>query len=403
MAGKNRGFKAKPTRSSRAAQLSVPGTHDDDQPEQLEGDESPEGIENYPLDDLLIRSEARTIQDVLRRIDANKIDLDPEFQRAFLWKVKEQSKLVESVLMRIPLPVFYVAENDNGDLVVVDGRQRLTTFRRFQRNELKLDLAGREQLNGKTFENLDSKLQIRFEDGQLIFYIIGAKVPERVRLDIFERVNGGTPLTRQQMRHALYSGEATRLLTSLAAMELFKKVTGSSVSSDTNVRAMKDREVVNRFLAYYQLGWRQYAGAAYDDFLARALRETNDVVREQKVIMDRSKSREKAKNAFMSSLRLNQAIFAEHAFRKSLTISKGKRSAFNLALFDVFSATLARYDEQSLSGAQMKAIYAGTKKLLGNRKFRDAVSFATLEARNVQIRFEMTEGMLFEVLGAPNP
>jgi hypothetical protein len=186
-------------------------------------------------------------------------------------------------------------------------------------------------------------------------------------------------------------------------MDLFKKVTGKSVSSDANVRAMKDREVVNRFLAYYQLGWRQYSSATYDDFLARALRETNDIIREQKVVEDRSAIREKAADAFMASMRLNQAIFAEHAFRKSLVVPSGKRSAFNLALFDVFSATLARYDERLLTQARMKAVYAGTKKLLASTRFRDAVSFATLEARNVQIRFEMVEDMLLEVLGAANP
>ena len=399
MVGKSRSARRKPAPKPRATSPAAGRKQTDD---QIEGDETPEGIENYPLDDLLIRTESRAIQDVLRRIKNKQIDLDPEFQRAFQWDEEKQSKLIESVLMRIPLQVFYFAENENGDLVVVDGLQRLTTFRRFYNNELTLDLKARDQLNGKKFENIDSKLQIRFEDGQVTFYIIGSKVPERVRLDIFERVNGGTPLTRQQMRHAIYNGESTRLLSRLAGMDLFKTATGGALGSDENVRAMKDREAVNRFLAYFLLGWSQYLDTNYDDFLARALRETNDRFRDKSMIDDRSAVREKVATAFSASMKMNWQIFGEHAFRKSLVDPEGRRSAFNLALFDAFSTALGHYDERTLTPAKAKAIHVATTKLLKQKKFHDAVSFATTKASNVQIRFEMVEKMLEEVLGAPH-
>lgn len=398
MARKSRSTRTKPTRKPRSVPLATGRKQAND---QIEGDEVPEGIENYPLDDLLIRTESRAIQDVLRRIKNKQIDLDPEFQRAFLWNQEEQSKLIESVLMRIPLQVFYFAENEDGNLVVVDGLQRLTTFQRFYSDELKLELKARDQLHGKIFSDIDAKLQIRFEDGQLTFYIIGSKVPERVRLDIFERVNGGTPLTRQQMRHAIYSGESTRLLTRLAAMDLFKIATGGALNSEDNVREMKDREAINRFLAYFLLGWRLYLDTNYDDFLARALRETNDRIRDKQAI-DRSLTREKATNAFVTSMKMNVEIFGKHAFRKSLEAPKGHRSAFNLALFDVFSTTLGRYDEHTLTQTKAKMIHTATTKLLNKKRFHDAVSFATLKASNVQIRFEMVEEMLAGVLGAPN-
>jgi hypothetical protein len=369
-----------------------------DPSDAIEGEEAPEGIENYPLDDLLIRTESRAIQDVLRRIENNKIVLDPEFQREFLWKEDTQSKLIESVLMRIPLQVFYFAETDDGDLVVVDGLQRLTTFRRFYTGELVLDLKARDQLHGKKFKEIDSKLQIRFEDGQVTFYIISSKVPERVRLDIFERVNSGTPLTRQQMRHAIYTGEATRLLTRLAELDRFKTVTGGALDK----KKMKDREAANRFLAYFQLGWKKYLDTNYDDFLARALREANDRVQENRVVDDRSNVRDKAAAAFAASMEMNNQIFGEHAFRKSLISPRGRRSAFNLALFDVFSAALGRYDKRSLTPTKAKAIHGATTRLLKTKKFHDAVSFATTKASNVQTRFEMVEEMLEEVLGAPS-
>ena len=96
--------------------------------------ENPEGLGeedtswgHYPLDELLIRNESRTIYDVVRRIKLAQYVMDPDFQRDFIWPEDKQSKLIESVVMRIPLPVFYLAEDDAGKMVVVDGLQRLST------------------------------------------------------------------------------------------------------------------------------------------------------------------------------------------------------------------------------------------------------------------------------------
>jgi len=69
---------------------------------------------NYPLDDFLIRSENRTVHNVMRQIDQSYYIMNPDFQRDFIWDESKQSKLIESVIMRIPLPVFYLAEDKLG-------------------------------------------------------------------------------------------------------------------------------------------------------------------------------------------------------------------------------------------------------------------------------------------------
>ena len=197
--------------------------------------EEPEGLDekdtswgDYPLDELLIRNETRTIYEVVRRIKQGKYVMDPDFQRDFIWPEDKQSKLIESVVMRIPLPVFYLAEDDAGKMVVVDGLQRLSTFQRFVNGELNLRLADRAELHGKTFDDLEPKLQTRIEDCNLVFYVIDSKVPERARLDIFERVNGGVPLSRQQMRNSLFMGPATRVLKREARTEAFLRATDAA-------------------------------------------------------------------------------------------------------------------------------------------------------------------------------
>jgi len=130
----------------------------------------------YPIDTLMIRTESRTVHDVLRRIERGDYIMDPDFQRDFVWNEEKQSKLIESVLMRIPLPVFYFAENDDGKHVVVDGLQRITTFKRFVSNKFKLRLRESPDLNGKRFDDLPVKLKNRIEDCNLTLYLIDAKV-----------------------------------------------------------------------------------------------------------------------------------------------------------------------------------------------------------------------------------
>lgn len=160
---------------------SAPNDNDDTVVEGLD-DAEPAGLGEYPIDSLMIRNETRTVHEVLRRIEKEQFILDPDFQRAFVWNEERQSRLIESVVLRIPLPVMYLAENQDGKLVVVDGLQRLTTFQRYASNQFALQLDN-AVLAGRRFLDLDMRLQNRIEDTQLILYVIDAKVPERVRLE----------------------------------------------------------------------------------------------------------------------------------------------------------------------------------------------------------------------------
>ena len=132
-----------------------------DRPNQADEYEELEGLEekkaswgDYPIDDFLIRSENRSINEIIRRIREGRYIMDPDFQRDFIWDEKKQSRLIESVLLRIPLPVFYMAEDEEGRMVVVDGLQRLSTFRRFIEGGLQLRLPDRIELHRKGFYDL---------------------------------------------------------------------------------------------------------------------------------------------------------------------------------------------------------------------------------------------------------
>ncbi len=356
------------------------------EPEEVEGIGSPddEALGEYPLDTMLIRSESRTIHDVLRRIGQGQFIMDPDFQRDFIWTVDKQSKLIESVLMRIPLPVFYIAENEDGRMVVVDGLQRLSTFRNFVDGGLRLRLPDHPDLNGKQFTDLDSKFKNRIEDCNLTLYVIDSKAPERARLDIFDRVNSGVPLSRQQMRNCLYMGQATRFLKEEAERPLFQEVTGGSL----NRAQMRDREFINRFCGFRLLSLDEYRGDM-DLFLSETLKRMNSLeIGELDALSDELRT----------GLTNNLNLFGRYAFRKHTPAQEGRRGFINASLWDVMSTGLAEYDEDAVKDNET-ALLVEFYRLLDDPDFNDAITLGTNQANRVRQRFGMVNQMFREVFG----
>jgi hypothetical protein len=356
--------------------------------EELEGlDDTPEisAGDDYPLDSVMVRSETRTVAEVVKRIKQERYILNPDFQRAFVWKDDKQSKLIESCVMRIPLPVLYVAEGRDGRIIVVDGQQRLNTFVRFLENKLVLQGLGENHpLNGHRFRGLPINIQERIEDTQLTLYILDKDAPDRAKLDIFERVNSGVPLTRQQMRNAIYGGAATRWLADAANDDAFIKVTGGSLRSET----MRDREALNRFCAFRLIGWQHYPAGDMDKFCGDALTRMNAMSRSELAQLRRSLN---------GSLKLNYRLFGRHAFRKSLAVRRrhAARSVLNIALFDVCSVLLTNIDDEVAAKAG-EEIASKIAALLLEPDFHNCISYSTNSAYQVRVRFKKGEVALQE-------
>ena len=358
--------------------------HQVDDPEGF--DRESESWSDYPIDDITIRSENRTVHEINRRIGKGTFVLNPEFQRDFIWPKNKQSKLIESVIMRIPLPVFYLAENSMGKMVVVDGLQRLTTFRCYLKDELKLKLPDRKELDGRKFSELPTKYQNRVEDTNLIFYIIDSNVPERARLDIFERVNSGEPLTRQQMRNNLYMGAATKFLRDEASTPLFQKATGNSL----NRRKMRDREFINRFCAFQIFDLTSYRGDM-DQFLAECLIKMNDFDDIALEILS---------TQFRRALKNNIIVFGKHAFRQHEP-RQHHRSVLNASLWDVMSTGLSKYPSEAIkrcSGQIRETVF----KLFSDSDFVTSITQGTSHTRKVYYRFEAIRDNFRAILEDPD-
>lgn len=294
------------------------------------------GLESvYPNAEVRVEKAQYSTMHLKRLVEERKeLVIDPDFQRNDVWSAKQSAELVESILMGIPIPTIYLFEMKDGTKQVVDGRQRISAILNFLNNKFSLkDLKILPQCNGKTFSKLDFKMQGIFEDYQLSFYIIQPPTPERVKYDIFDRVNrGGTRLTNQEMRNALYKGHSTVMLKDLAASSVFLNATGRGISS----KRMKDQYVILRSIAFYLLKKKQHEvleqnGEAIeyksdiDDFLAKTMIFLNEKASKE-LLVD-------CKNTFYRAMDNCYNVLGRDAFR--FDSESGNRRPINMPLFEV--------------------------------------------------------------------
>ena len=165
----------------------------------------------YDPEQIRVDTNNYSIKNVYDLIKDGDIDLSPSFQRNLVWDRKQKCRLIESILLRIPLPVFYFASDEEGLLSVVDGLQRLSAIRDFMDNKFALsDLEYLdESCNGRFYSKepaLDRKFLRRIQNTQIGINIIDASSPSDVKYDVFRRLNtGGKPLNTQELRNCLAS------------------------------------------------------------------------------------------------------------------------------------------------------------------------------------------------------
>lgn len=206
----------------------------------------------YPMKSIKVEKGFFTSYELKRKFDKkpSMVVLDSSFQRENVWKIQQKRELIESILMGLPLPIFYFNEDKTGRLIVIDGRQRLGAIFEYMDNVFALDnLKILKDFNKKKFDNLDSVFRSKIEDYQMIAHVIQSTTPDRVKFDIFDRVNrAGTQLNKQEIRNALYQGQSTQLLNDLVLTKEFNEATEQYFTKD---KRMKNKYLVLRFIAFY--------------------------------------------------------------------------------------------------------------------------------------------------------
>lgn len=362
---------------------------------EVEGDDSGE---EYPNLSIKIEKAQFSIFELKRRYDREKICIDPDFQREFVWDNRQKSELIESVIMGIPLPLIYLAENADGQLIVVDGRQRLTTFFDFLDNKFKLKgLRILPQLNNMNISAMEEDKRFAryvsvIEDTQLVVQIIKYPTKDRVRFDIFDRVNrGGTPLNKQEMRNALYQGKSTEFLQRLAALDSFQWATGGAVSP----RRMKDRYIILRAVCFYLYRTGELFEKDGKPFLYRS--DMEELLGTGMRYLNAASDEEikRLEQVFDSVMRRAYFCFGEDVFRIP-TEGKIKRPV-SMTLFESLFWYFTLVEEKEL---YTEASITGVEELLTDEEYLDSLQYSVDRTSSVETRFRKVEDKIKEISDA---
>ena len=360
--------------------------------ENLNGGKSTEEI-TKPFNHNEIDVDISTVNlgSLIDQLENDEIDLQPDFQRVTdVWDNVKKSRLIESILLGLPLPSFYFSEDPvSQKLSIIDGLQRICAIRDFvleKENPLKLEgLQFLKNFDGFTFSQLARPEVKRIKSLKITMNTLRKGTPLDVKYIIFQRVNtAGVPLTPQEMRHALNQGPAAIFIKELADMESFKKATNYSVES----KRMQDRDFVNRFIAFF-IGYQDYMGDL-DMFLNDKMGELNKMTSEQ---------RDNIRVSFDKAMKCCYEIFKNDAFRKKYSVTD-KRKPISKSVYDTLSVNIAWLsdEEQLMLLKNAEAFKTGMIRLFNDERFNFSISTGTGQKYNVDLRFMMVKSLIKEII-----
>lgn len=356
-----------------------------------ESDESNVPIK-VPFDPNLIRirRDPYTLGELIDRIEHEEINFFTGFQRrADLWNPKQQSGLIESILLRLPLPVFYFDESEDDKWQVIDGLQRTSAIKNFvvEKTLVLQDLEFLTQYNNHNYDQLPRELHRRIKTTPLTVYVVEKGTPDVVKFNIFKRINtGGLILTPQEIRHALNQGVPADFVAELADEYVFKEATCWVVKSER----MEDRDFITRFISFYLIPYQDYE-PDLDSFLTKGMKAIKTKTTPE--------IRKKIKADFIKAMDSAIEIFGIDAFRKRKNF-EDRRKPLNKALFEALSVALSHLTEfQTEKLIQRSEIFKNKFVAINNdSRFEYSLSSGTGQKESVQTRFSEIERIIYDTI-----
>jgi hypothetical protein len=344
----------------------------------------------------------RKVKDLYDDYKEGNLEVRPSFQRGYVWDLKKASRLVESILLGVPIPVIYTAELQDGTEIVIDGQQRLLSLFAFidgvfPKNNKDFELKGLEvlkELNGKRFKDLDPSIQRNFKNYSIPLIIISKDSDGDVKFEIFERLNtGSVKLNDQELRNCIYRGKYNELLTELAANQDFQFILNSPKLKER----MLDREFVLRFFAFYHSTYLNYK-PPMKQFLNKEMEKFRNLD---------DKEATKLKNLFKKTVDIVKTVFSDKAFRRFVLGSQKDHNGYweprkiNKGLFDIIMWGFSQYDKNQIipnkDAIKEELIYLMTH----DEKFIESIRISTDSLENTQLRFDRWRESLKNILGYP--
>lgn len=380
--------------------------------EDIDGLDSAEDLGGHsgavePWDPIKIRitTKSFTLREVVDQIRDGDIDLSPDFQREFVWKARQRTRLIESILLGIPLPAFYFNQSDAGAYQVVDGVQRLSTIALFMRDQHTLsrdDLEYLSDLHDLTYSQLDPATLRRFRSTQIVVHVIEPQTPDEVKYDIFNRVNTlGSPLSPQEIRHAMSGQRSRSFIGRLAEAKVFDEATEGQYWKKTldgtlvrNSSRMTNRELVLRFCAFRTCSMEEYRESpSLDTFL---MKFTKRIDQAKDLIPISDDQLKKLDIDFHRAMKAAHVILGRAAFRR-WPHGADRRGPINRAVFEAQANALADYSIDELV-PHREAIIEAFRNAFLDPAYLKAVTVGTGNPNHVALRLEHTREVLAKVL-----
>lgn len=355
------------------------------------GEEEIEPVMHEPFNpsEINIISKPDTLRNIIERLKHNEIDMNTDFQRhAQLWDNQKMSKLIESILIRFPLPAFYFDASDEDKWLIVDGLQRLSAIKKFVVDQ-KLSLNGLEYLkdfSGLKYDGLPRTYKRRIDECPVTLFLIQPGTPEAVKYSIFRRINtGGLVLNDQEIRNAMARPKIRAYLEDLANDGFLIKAIGDQS------RRMVDQEMVLRYLAFRFMDFEKSKKniASFLDEMVDKL----DVASESELNM--------YSDSFRLAIRRCWHIFEDRAFEKSTDGSHAKRRRKNSTLFEVWMNALGRISDaemQKLKNSKELLIDKHLDLMAKDNDYFRSITYSTQKKDHYRIRRDKVKELIEEVL-----
>ena len=362
--------------------------------ESIEADEDlDEGIEVDLINrKLASRNWEPSIREIATLESEKELVFNPKWQREYVWDRKKLSRLVESVLLNIPIPVIYLNEDLEGNYTIIDGQQRLTALVSFYRGEKKLiGLAVMKELNGKAFKDLETPFRKKFQSQPISCIVLESSSHPDIKFEVFERLNtGSVKLNEDELRNVTFRGGYLDMVTEFTKNTTFQKL----VKNTAYVQRMKDRGIIIRFLSFYNCGYANYK-PSIKQFVNRELESLQN--------LNEAKKKEFEKQ-FKQAVELSYSTFGENSFRRFIsgraTQTEGKWvREMNMALYDIILWGFTRYSKERYV-PHLDEIYETLMKLMSDdQEFIDSIQISTSSSASVYHRFAKWQGKLDLILG----
>lgn len=307
------------------------------------------------------------VGDLVNQVGDDRLHLRPVYQRQYVWDNKKASKLVESLLINVPIPVCYLTEESDGSRSVIDGQQRLRSLYRFLDNQFPLrGLEVLPELNKKRFHQLTERQQRLISNRTIRCIVISEESDPDIRFDVFERLNtGSVALNAQELRNSVYRGKFNDLLRELARSPEFSQCLAGRSDS-----RMTFEELALRFLALDQR-LEQYR-PSLKRFLNDFMRDSRRLEEDQLDVM---------RARFLDAATKAHAVFGGNCFRRATGTPEewNYTQQINSAVFDVVMLNFGRLDvsAEDLAANAEKIEMTLVALMLENDDFGDAISLAT--------------------------